>query len=681
MSADRSRRGWRAPQALLVLPLLLLIGCPTGDDDDSAPPARIWECLLEPDSDPDFAPELGCDADFELLASAPLDASLPGARSAKTVLDRLDGDRLYFQNSERYPIHWEFASAHLSGGGLPIVPQLGEFNASEYYSPDRRFVLGAVTWYEGPQVWAYEIAPYDTASAAMITNAYRTIASSAFFGDELYFHPGSEAVAAVAEQLPSDVRVISTETLFAGIEYQPLNLATSMGLLTFYSEEEMETALPWFRETVVLDAVPNDIAVVAGIVTEQFQTPLSHINVLSQNRGTPNMGLRGAFSDETLRALEDKWVELTVGAFEWSIREVTAEEAEAWWEEHRPDPIETTPMNLAVTDFREDDLIVDLAAYDGDLRAAIAASVPAFGGKASHFGSMATIDGLSHPDAFAIPVHWYDQHMAANGLWDVADAMLADPDFQTDPVERDAQLATLREAIRLAPVDPTFLASVIDKLNADYPGVRVRFRSSTNAEDVSGFNGAGLYTSRSGDPTDPDYPVDDAIREVWASVWRYRAYEEREYYGIDHRNIGMALLVHRSFPDEDANGVAVTGNIFDVSGLEPAFYVNVQLGEESVVLPDFGVTTDQYLHYYTLPGQPVSYLAHSSLVPDGETVLSLEQVNALGQALAAIHLHFASAYGADAFYAMDTEFKFDSTGGDGSTLFVKQARPYPGRGQ
>jgi hypothetical protein len=144
----------------------------------------------------------------------------------------------------------------------------------------------------------------------------------------------------------------------------------------------------------------------------------------------------------------------------------------------------------------------------------------------------------------------------------------------------------------------------------------------------------------------------------------------------------MALLVHRSFPDEDANGVAITGNIFDALGLEPAFYVNVQLGEESVVLPDQGVTTDQYLHYYTQPGQPVVYLGHSNLVEDGETVLSLTQANQLGAALQAIHMHFLPAYGTSGgFYAMDTEFKFDSTGGDGPELFVKQARPYPGRGE
>ena len=55
-------------------------------------------------------------------------------------------------------------------------------------------------------------------------------------------------------------------------------------------------------------------------------------------------------------------------------------------------------------------------------------------------------------------------------------------------------------------------------------------------------------------------------------------------------------------------------------------------------------------------------------------------------ALAAIHERFSPAYGPGSgntgFYAMDVEFKFDDEAapGQAATLYVKQARPYPGRG-
>ncbi len=104
----------------------------------------------------------------------------------------------------------------------------------------------------------------------------------------------------------------------------------------------------------------------------------------------------------------------------------------------------------------------------------------------------------------------------------------------------------------------------------------------------------------------------------------------------------MALLVHHNFPDEEANGVAVTNNPFDSTGLDPAFYVNVQFGGDvEVVAPPSGVTNDAYLQFFSAPNQPVSYLTHSSLVPAGTTVLSPTQVHELGVALDAIHKRFS----------------------------------------
>jgi len=662
------------PIASLLL-LLSVAGCGGG---------KTWECFLADGDDPYFVREIGCAADFQVISSEPPSASIPGARSAKTVVDRVDGNALYFQNSKKYSVHYEFTSAHLSGGDLPIVPPLAQFNQTEYFSADRRFILGALTYYEGPAVWVYEIAPYDTATAEMIELAYDSIREATFIGDDLYFHPTSEAVEAEAANLPDDVKVITTEELFADIDYQPLNLGTSMGRLVFASAADLDTIYVGYRDIVVLDTVPNDISVTAGIITQEFQTALSHINVLSENRGTPNMSLRGAFQDPDLRALEGKWVELVVGPFEYSVTEVTQAEADAWWEAHRPDPLGVPDIDLSVTDLRDAEAMLDLDTYDlGD---AIDHAIPAFGGKASHFGALVHVgDAVPTPKAFAIPVYYYRKFMEDNGFDAQVAEMLADPQFLGDPAVRDARLAQLRTDMEAAPLDPAFETMLLDKLNTDYPGIRMRFRSSTNAEDLEGFTGAGLYTSKSGDPNDPLYPVADAIRTVWASVWRFRAFEEREYRGIDHTAVGMALLVHNSFPDEEANGVALTANIFDRLCVEPGFYVNVQLGEASVVQPDPGVTTDSFVYHYSYPGQPIVWLSHSNLTGGGDSVLTRAQTYQLGQALDAIHQYFYATYGAgsatcDAFYAMDVEFKFDGAPGEEPALWIKQARPHPGWG-
>ncbi|AUX43393.1 hypothetical protein SOCE26_048410 [Sorangium cellulosum] len=638
------------------------------------------------DASTEFLERVGCAADFEALASAPIDANLPGARSVKVALDQADQNALYFQNSVLYPIHHDFVSTHLSGDGLPYVPPLADFNATEYFTPDRRFILGAVTHYQGPGRWALEISPYDTASADMIAALFRAVQGASFFGPELAFHPTSEAVAVEAGKLPSDIPVVSTGDLYAEIDYQPLSLGTAVGRLHFAKAADLDDEYLSHQDIVVLDEAPNDISVVQGIITEEFQTPLSHVNVLSQNRRTPNMGLRGAMSHPELLALKDKLVELTAGASSWSVREVTEAEAEAFWEAHKPTPVTLPELDLTVTELTDIEEVTPDPANGEPLRDAIKTAVLAFGGKAAHYSILARIPDVPIQKAFAIPVYYYDLFMKQNGFYDRIEALLADPQFTTDPAARDEELKALRDAMKAAPIDADFQALLQAKIEAEYPGHPMRFRTSTNSEDLEGFPCAGCYDSNTGDPADWE-DVLDAIRKTYASAWKLRTFDERTYYGIDHRSIGMALLVHHNFPDEEANGVAVTNNPFDTAGVQPAFYVNVQTGGDvEVVAPPAGVTNDEFLYFFSQPNQPVTYLTHSSLMPEGQTVLSAAQVHQLGVALDAIHARFSPAYGPAAgnsgWYAMDVEFKFDddASPGEPPTLYIKQARPYPGRG-
>jgi hypothetical protein len=651
-----------------------------GSDPSDDPPAALpMECIAEEGDEPDSLPALGCDSDFRLLASEPADSSLPGALSVKLIIDRVDGGKIHFQDSERYPLHYDFASANLSAvDDLPPVVDQQSFNEN-YYTEQRRFFLGTITYYEGPDIWVFELAPYDNASPEMVTEAYDIVVANTFFGEVLHYHPSGGAAESVAEQLGEEILVVTTAELFEGIDYQPLTIGRSCGRLVFFTAAELESNYVSFQDIVVLDSVPNDISVAQGIITAEFQTPLSHVNVLSQNRGTPNMGLRGAFENEELRALEGKWITLDVGPHQPEFFESDPADKDECL--IQPEPIEINDMDLSVTELTD---IKDIYDPDSDvpLKEQVSTAIPAFGGKASHYSALAYIEEANAPKAFAIPIYRYNQFMVENGFDLRLNEMLADEAFNTDPATRDAALEALRDDMELAPINEEFLASLYEKLESDFPGVRMRFRSSTNAEDLGDFTGAGLYTSKSGDPSDPEQPIEDAIRKVWGSIWFFRAFEERAYRGIDHNKVGMALLVHRSFPDEEANGVAATANPFDGSGVEPGFYVNVQVGDNSVVQPEAGQTTDQFVYYFDLQGQPIVFIDHSNLVPAGETVLTTTQTYQLGVALKAIHQFFFVAYGNDnesGWYAMDVEFKFEGEQGEEPKLYVKQARPYPGR--
>jgi hypothetical protein len=653
-------------------------------DNGSNSPAKTWECAVDKASVPDFSHTLGCKDDFDALASVPLDASIPGASSLKSVVDLADGGALYFQDSKEFKIHWAFTSTHLSGNGKPVVPSLSQFNTTEYFSPNRRFILGTLTRYDGPGIYAYEIAPYDNASAEMIATAFNKIVDACFCGDKLYFHPSSQAVEAEAKKLPASIKIITTEKLFEGIVYQPLNYATGIGRLVFTTAKKLETTYIGFRDIVVLDAVPNDISVTSGLITQEFQTPLSHINVLAQNRGIPNMGLKGAVKDSTLLALKGKWVKLTVGPNAYSVTEVTQAEADAWWEAHKPTAVSIAHLDTTAKELLDVGDILDLTLGLGE---AIKKAIPSYGGKATNYGTFPHMDTtqIKFHKAFGIPVFYYWQHMQHHGFNDSVDKWMADPKFTGDPAERDKRLAWLRTAIRSAPLDSAFAAAVKKKVLESFPGVnRIRFRSSTNAEDLEGFTGAGLYESHAGLLDDSVKTIYDALKNVWSGVWFFRSFEERTYRSIDHKSVGMALLVHPAFPAEEANGVASTANPFDEEGVEPGFYVNTQVGgDEEVVAPSAGTTTDQFIYHYDMPGQPIVFIAHSSLLPKGSTVLTVAQTHLLGMALKEIQKYYQPLYGKDPnkWWGMEVDFKLDQPLDDPNgepIILIKQARPYPG---
>src|SRR5262249_61529227 len=90
------------------------------------------------------------------------------------------------------------------------------------------------------------------------------------------------------------------------------------------------------HDIVVVDGAPLDLPVCAGVVASQFQPPLSHIAVLSANRHTPDITVRGAFGDPALRRLEGKLVRLQVTLQDYTIGPATQVEAERAWKTRRP---------------------------------------------------------------------------------------------------------------------------------------------------------------------------------------------------------------------------------------------------------------------------------------------------------------------------------------------------------
>lgn len=622
---------------------------------------------------PDSVGRIDCERDFALLAVARDDAVFAHTLTLNVLIDREDGSRLYFIHTGRFGLHYDFAVEYLDRPGLTPVGTHAEFNALNYARPGRRFVLAQAVKYEDQDLLTVQLAAGDNAPADMIADLISRVAEAMFDGDRLYFRPVSVEQEARAAELPGAVRVVSTDAVFSGQAYQPLNAGAGYGTLRFLRATQLGATPPAPTDVVVLDRVPNDIPTVGGIVTAEFQTPLSHVNVLARGRGTPNMALRGAFDDAELRALEGTLVRLDVAPQEFSVEPASLDDAQAWWDAIRP----AEPL-VPTADLSVDDL-VDLA---GDVAGAQPPGLDAAayaGAKAANYAQLAAIEGVPTPgEAFAIPFSWYARHVAAAGLGADIDAVAKDyaaGDLAGEDLER--ALFAIRWAIFTAPMDAGDLARLVDRLRAGFGDARVRFRSSTNVEDLEEFSGAGLYTSVGASLEEGEGAIAAAVRTVWASAWNPSAFVERDFYRVDHRAVMMGVLANRAYPDERANGVALTINEF--SERRPGFYINAQDGDVLVTNPT-GLAVPEQLLYYTWYEEPqIEVIARSNLT-GGAPVLDVETVDRLGTALEAVHARFRELYDPERRqreFAVDVEFKVDADG----NLVLKQARPLKRAGE
>ncbi len=481
--------------------------------------------------------------------------------------------------------------------------------------------------------------------------------------------PQSARQVSILREIEGDAPIVGPEAPFRGLTYQALTATVGYGVLTWVPLDELEDAALGPQVIVLTDQVPNDIALTGGLITEAFQTPLAHVNLLSRNRNTPNMALPNAREDARVAPLLGRLVRLEVAGAGFELREAEPAVAEAFWAARRPSGEPVRP--------RLDDAVRGLQSLaDHGLE-----GLPGIGAKAAQLAELARVvsaredcaGGLPLPAApAAIPLVHGLEHFVASGAAAWLARLQADPEFRNNPRQRAMGLEQVRAMVLAHPVPPELVSEVLAWADTHWPGERIRFRSSSNTEDLPGFNGAGLYTSVGVEPEDRAAGIEDAIRTVWASLWRPRAYDERDYHNIAQDGVAMGVLIHPAFPSERANGVGISRNVLEP--IRNQYYLNVQVGEASMTNPAPGVGTEQILFDFTRTPR-IRYVGRSTLT-GGQPVLAGHEINAIACTLRAIHDHFRPLIdpGAeDRWFAMDIEFKLV---GAERALLIKQARPY-----
>jgi len=553
------------------------------------------------------------------------------------------------------------------------------------FGADRTYGLGSVLHYAAnpkrvlpAELWLFELEYVDRPTRAQVEHTFQALEAllPAEVGSNLKWLVRATWQQAVADQMAAEGsayagRVVTYDDLVVEGAWEVYNQGLAAGLVKIVPKGQFSGASLGENHLVVLAEVPDDLPPVAGIITAVPQTPLAHIGLLAKSRGTPNVYVAGAATSQQFDVWDSYRQPLLLKATTEGVtyRELTKDQWKAYL-------ALKTPQTLLVP-------MADLTGaplslqFDGLGLAAMASNVPLIGGKSAGF--MALIEqGYEVPDGvMALTVKAYAEHVQALPF-SLAD-LLATADFVTDSRVRFLALegeeafrdefATLpdtvtwlddylaakvvpgsalalaiaadgvRNAIEDQPVAPATLAALEALLKEHFaflaPTQGLRFRSSSTAEDIEGFNGAGLYDSNTGylfpelqsDPDKRKKTIAWALGKTWGSYWIFGAFEERRAAGIDHLTGRMGAGVHPVFDDaaELSNGVITVELVRRPTGNVLTTTVNVQKGPLSVTNPPPGSNAAPEIDVVRQEGTQLPHLKRvqpSTEVAAGQVLLS-----------------------------------------------------------
>ncbi len=468
-----------------------------------------------------------------------IDTFLADLEFVKFTLDEASSDKrqMYFINTKTHRAHMMFARA----AGLPFGRGNEQMKGVLVFRPHLKAPDGTSGLY------TFEFEPFDAYSFEMVRMCQDILIDKApMLKARLgYFPRGERAVEVYWKEKDlydkSDVTVyLASDLVNADASFLPLNLGQSFGRLRVMKLDER----PSPRDVVLYRSLPNEMPRVAGIITEVRQTPLSHVNLRAVQDRVPNAFISNASSDKSIKSLIGQNVAYEVTRDGFKIRAAKPDEVESHFAKLRPAEEQIPPRDLSVKKIRP----LDQIAFQDSVNVGV---------KAANLAAMRKFDlpEGTVPNGFAVPFFFYDKFMKHNGFYDQARKMLADSKFQHDRETQQAQLKKFRSRIKKGEM-PDWMLDELETLHRQFPvGRSIRCRSSTNNEDLPGFSGAGLYDSYT-HKRDEGH-LSKTIKQVYASLWNFRAFDERDFYRVDHLAAAMGVLVHPNYKGELANGVAV----------------------------------------------------------------------------------------------------------------------------
>lgn len=505
---------------------------------------------------------------------------------------------------------------------------------------------------------------------------------------------------------------VMVSSQFAHAQAKVMNAGEAYGQLVYLTADDVKTSSPKFMNLSpmsipVFGELPIELAVVAGAITLQEQNLLSHVQLKSRARHTPNLDisqLQGGIANPLMSQFKDgEWIHMLLDNSGKIVLEPSTQDAAIQFVKSKTiEPITLVADVTTKTLFTSD----QLSWTDFDK----------VGSKAANYSELEK--ALNTPEhvvvrpGFAIPFYYYQQFIDMNpDIKAAIESVLHDPLMNkvASVAYREQKLDALRTMI-MSPtnnISPELIKTLVDSFEkvrtVDGHPRKLKIRSSTNAEDLPNFNGAGLYSSKTYRPMEKgveltraakESALKEAIRLVYSSIWNMKAFEERSFFNLPHADVRMGIQVKQAFGHEEVDGVMVTKNAaHDPTLTGPGVYFEAQRGDNfSVANPNAGEKAEKVLVLYNpaAPQDKSQYRIHiiqrCNIADDKVTVLpngnpnpimtDTEIKDLISMALKAQE-HFRAGRGKGSpNFALDLEFKVDMEDTGTRQLYFEQARPY-----
>ncbi len=644
-------------------------------------------------------------------------------------VDESAGHACWFQDTEQYPYHLHF---------LRTLPEYRDTSAEAYQDmvllrDQRVFYAGALRLFPGTthpttgQAGILTYTVYTASSGSELLTAEELIridlrikACMGGLATYLVYLPEGNLALTAAEQVSAKLEAASVawirpEQLAPSLKAEVYSAGEAYGYVRKVTPDQLGEVGP--RDVVIADVAPGELGIVSALITANVQSSVSHLNLRLREKRIPNAAAPQLFESGFFDSLEGTLVHVQSSEQGLSVTPARLADAQTFWEANIPE-LPDLEFSLDVTELTP---LTNLQHTDS----------VAFGTKAANLGELARVLPTDNvPHGIALPFAAYQRHIE-HGRLQAAIAQAVQRAAVSSPLAASEILSDLRKQIKQTAVEPEWELQLIDAVKEEFGEAglttRLRFRSSTNVEDLPGLSGAGLYDSASGclaDDLDEDevgpslcltetqrahYTAElarlrgkfdahpehtelealitdieeelseeksarKALRKVWASLWNDRAFQDRGYYGIPHDRVFMGVAVHPSMVGEQLESVLVTN--LEPEAAEPLYRIESQAGEVGVVEPQESDAVAERLQFRRSASDSataITLVTASSLSADGESLWKGEQLEQMTTFAFRVHDYFAaSVYPEITPLQLDVELDVSADG----VIIVKQARPY-----